>query len=112
MRPGSKVEIAFATKKLRDLCESERMAQRNLGARVAEKLKRRLADLRAATCAKDLIVGQPRELTRNQIEIKPCDGYRVVLHANHNTIPSSNDGAVDWSQVTRVKVMFVEKAQS
>ena len=39
------VEIAFAKKSLRQLCESERRARRSLGLRVAEKLKRRIANL-------------------------------------------------------------------
>src|SRR5258708_22364381 len=56
------VEIAFANKSLRQLCESERRARRSLGPRVAEKLKRRLADLRAANCVKDLVAGRPSEL--------------------------------------------------
>src|SRR5690242_7486082 len=66
-RPAA-VEIAFAKKSLRRLCESERAARRSLGATVAERLKRRLADLRAANCVKDLVAGRPKELQNAQAE--------------------------------------------
>ena len=56
------MELAFATKSLRQLCENEARAKRDLGETVAERLKRRLADLRAAECVKDLVAGHPREV--------------------------------------------------
>ncbi len=56
------MELAFETKSLREICESPIRAKRALGESVAEMLKRRLADLRAATCIGDLIAGRPQQI--------------------------------------------------
>lgn len=105
------LELAFAEKSLRQLCENEAIAQRKLGVSVAEKLKRRLADMRAATSVKDLVVGAPRELEgacQHQIAVDLCDGYRIVFCANHNNVPFLESGAIDWTQVSRVKILRIE----
>lgn len=105
------LELAFAEKQLRNLCENEAIARRKLGTEVAEKLKRRLADLRAATCVKDLVAGKPRELEggcQPQIVVDLCSGHCFVFCANHNTVPLLESGAVDWARVSRVKILRIE----
>jgi len=105
------LELAFAKKSLRQLCESEAKAKRDLGVRMAEKLTRRLADLRAATCVKDLVAGRPRELDgarHRHIAVELCNGARIVFCANHNAIPMLESGGVDWSRVSRVKILRIE----
>ncbi len=106
------VEIAFAKKSLRQLCESERTARRSLGARVAERLKRRLADLRAANCVKDLVAGRPRELRGDragQVAVDLGDGFQLVFCTNHSVPPLLDGSHVDWSRVNRVKIIYVER---
>ncbi len=105
------MELAFAKKSLRQICESEAKAKRDLGIKMAELLKRRLADLRAATSVKDLVAGRPRELEgarRRHIAVDLCVGSRMVFCANHNTIPMLGSGGVDWSRVSRVKILRIE----
>src|SRR5690242_19229399 len=84
------LELAFATKSLRQLCESEAIAKQEIGVSVAEKLKRRLADMRAATCVTDLIAGKPRELDgalRRQISLSLGGNFYLIFSANHNNVP-------------------------
>jgi plasmid maintenance system killer protein len=105
------VEIAFAKKSLRQLCENERRARRSLGATVAERLKRRLADLRAANCVQDLVAGRPRELagTRaGQIAVELGDGFQLIFSANHSVPPLLDGVRLDWSKVNRVKIVSIE----
>lgn len=101
------LEISFADKSLRQLCENGAIAKRKLGIKVAEKLKHRLADLRAASCVKDLMVGRPREVEGIMI-VDLCDDYRIILCANHNLIPLLDSGAIDWTMVNRVKILRIE----
>lgn len=104
------VEIAFAKKPLRQLCESERTARRALGATVAERLKRRLADLRAANCVKDLVAGRPRELhsaPAGQIAVELGEGFQLIFSPNHSVIPLMHGTRVDWSKVNRVKIISI-----
>lgn len=105
------LEIAFAEKSNRLLCENEAIAERKLGKRVAEKLKRRLADLRAATCVKDIVVGKPRELDgkhHQQIALEVCEGYGLIFCANHIVNPLLESGGIDWSRVSRIKILRIE----
>ncbi|MGB7217800.1 MAG: hypothetical protein WBD07_03235 [Vicinamibacterales bacterium] len=107
------LELAFAKKSLRALCESEAMAAKALGVRVAARLRHRLADARAAACVSDLVAGSPRATDSGpgqHIALDLCDGYRIVFRANHVITPKRESGEVDWSLVRRVKVMAIENA--
>jgi len=53
------VEVAFASKKLRQLCEVAASAELALGAERARELRARLSDLEAAHAADDIPVGSP-----------------------------------------------------
>lgn len=104
------LELAFATKSLRHLCEREAKARRDFGVRLAEKLKRRLADLRAASCVNELAAGRPRKRgSRNrQIALNLYKDSKIIFSANHNSIPVLESGSVDWSKVTRIKILRIE----
>lgn len=107
----STLEIAFAEKSLRQLCESETKAQQVLGAGRAGKLRRRLADLRAATRITDLVAGRPRELDGpcpRPLAVDLGEGARIVFSANHNVNPLLESGCVDWPKVSRVKILRIE----
>jgi proteic killer suppression protein len=105
------LELAFESKSLRTLCESEAHAKRKLGPTVAEVLKHRLADLRAATSVKDLLVGLPRVLDgtdHQHMVIDLYDHYRVVFCANHPNNPVAESGKLDWPKVSRIKILRIE----
>ncbi len=106
------MELAFDTKSLRTTCESEAHARRELGAKVAEILKHRLADLRAATSAKDLVAGRPRELAgadHQHMAVDLCDSHRIVFSANHPNNPTTETGDLDWARVSRIKLLRIER---
>lgn len=105
------MELAFDTKELRALCESELQAKLELGPRIADALKHRLADIRAAKAPKDLVAGRPRALGDTGTEymtLELCEGWRIVLGANHPSNPMLESGRLDWSKVSRVKILRIE----
>lgn len=105
------MEIAFTNLSVRTVCENEAHAKNELGSEVAEVLKRRLADLRAATSVRDLVAGQPRELDgadKRHLAIDLCNGRRIVFCANHLKHPVTGTGELDWLKVTRIKILRVE----
>ena len=105
------LEIAFASRSLRELCESAAKADRHFGAGVAQNLRRRLADLRAATTVKDLIAGRPRELEgarRRCFAVDLSESSRLVFCANHRVMPTLRSGDVNWSRIRRVKILRIE----
>ena len=105
------MELAFSTQALRALCESEERAVRELGVDLASILKRRLADLRAASNATDLVAGTPRPAlhSKDELMLDLADGLTVFLAANHAAIPRLRSGDIDWSRVSRVKLLRIEK---
>jgi hypothetical protein len=105
--------LAFDTKPLRDLCESAEIAENVLGAAVANALRRRLADLRAAESARDLVVGHPRPLredSTHEMVIDIDQDVQLVFRVNHPSPPMTSDGAVDWARVNRVKILLIGPA--
>jgi hypothetical protein len=101
------LELAFETKLLREICESEQKARQELGIKVAEALKRRLADLRAATSVEDLPVAKPRKNSGTCVVDLP-QGYRLVFVPNHTKNPMLKPRTVDWARVGRIKILRIE----
>lgn len=78
---------------------------------MAEQLEGRLADLRAARYVKDLVAGRPKEVQgvhNTEIAVDLGDGSRIVFCANHNAIPLLESGSVDWSRISRIKILRIE----
>jgi hypothetical protein len=105
------VNLAFATIKLRSLCECQAKAEDAYGVAVARHLRARLADLREVDTVLELPAGRPRELSArpyNNYGVNLAKGYRLVMRANHSKIPVLETGKVDWAEVTRVMIMRIE----
>ena len=103
------MELAFATRSLRIICESPVEKSQVLPTRVGHSLMRRLADLRAATSIRDVIAGQPTEMagSQPQVTIDLGDGHWMVLIPNHVNNPRTHKGDVDWARVSRVQVVEI-----
>jgi len=106
------MDIAFHSKALRDICESAESLRKHFGAPAAESIMRRLADLRAASSINDVAVGNPREAPKIRPQTMVLDaaaGYRILFRANHLKPPLGPDGSINWSAVSRIKLMSIEK---
>jgi hypothetical protein len=103
------LELAFDSLLLRATCENEAQARAELGEAVAEILKHRLADMRAARSTKDLLAGKPRvEAEGRHMIIDVGDTHRIVFKANHVNCPMTNSNEVDWARVNRIKILRIE----
>lgn len=104
--------LAWESQSVRSICENEDHAQREFGATVAEKLKHRLADLSSGTSVCDLLAGRPRIADpehRKQMLVDLADGYEMLFEVNHPKPPVDNSGGIDWSRVTRVKILDIRR---
>jgi toxin HigB-1 len=109
-RPNT-LELAFDSKRLRTICESESQANVELGGTAAQILRHRLADLRAASSPRDLVAGRPRVLNAADRECMILDldnGRRLVFTANHPDNPVTDTSHLDWERVTRIKILEIE----
>jgi hypothetical protein len=102
------LELAFETKWLRDICESEERARIELGAASSEALKHRLADLVAAKSVRDLLAGRPRFCDNQNMVIDVGTTHHIVLKANHVEDPMMDSNNVDWDRVSRLKILRIE----
>ena len=105
------LELAFATRALRAVCEDESQAVAELGPEVARSLLHRLADLRAACHPLDLPLGRLRfgtEADAAHLFVNITDEYHLVLRANHTRPPRSDDGAIAWDRVSRIQLLRIE----
>lgn len=104
------MEVAFANRNLRRVCEDTRGAKRRLGHASAKKLQSRIADLVAATRLGDIPAGRPHPLKGSragQFAVHLAGGQRLVFVATDDPMPVTDDGATDWKQVTSIRIVFV-----
>lgn len=105
------IQLAFLDDNLRKVCESSISAKRKYGGVAGPSLHARLADLRAADSPAELVeLGFAKfdEAANDRIVIFFDDFYRLYAVANHKP-PPGKPGKLDWTQVTRVKILSIER---
>ena len=104
--------IAFDTKKLREICEDDAVAVKELGSPAAEALRQRLADLRAAESISDLLVGNPRTSGAENVNltIDLTATARTIWSQNHTTPLRTPLGDIDWKRTGRVRLVEIAKS--
>ncbi len=104
------IKLAFENEKLRKVCESPRSAKLNYGEAVGRAIHRCVADLHAADSALKYVewgFGSFDETAEDRIVISLDHGYRMVVEAYR---PQAGDSeALDWTEVTRVKILKIER---
>ena len=106
------MELAFKTRNLRDICEDAAVADDRYDDKVAQQLRGRLSDLRAAESPGDLVAGRPRfvEGKRPLLVLDLSSGFELICEANHVKPPRKEDGALDWLRVHRLKIVEIRGA--
>ena len=102
------LELAFETKALRDICESEAIAKRALGIQVADALRRRLSDFRSVDTFDELPFAKIKKRSNNVTFGLP-DNWQLVVTGGHGDNPKLPSGKIDWTKVTRLKIAKIEK---
>jgi proteic killer suppression protein len=110
----SPLDLAFENIAIRNICEDEKEAERELGSSVSRYLQHRLADFNAAMNINDILVGNPRVCeysTHDQKEmaIDLHSDYCLIFRANHPQNPLDEMGRVDWTKVRRIKILRIER---
>jgi len=108
------MELAFATRNLRTMCEDLNVAEDVLGTPVADQLKARLADMRAADNVEEFVgLGIPSVVPRESgtVTVELSQGYRIVMRSNHQPGRRSHERAEDWRLVRRVQVLSIDRTQ-
>jgi proteic killer suppression protein len=104
------MDILFGDDGLERLCREERRMNRKLGTRGARKLRARIKDLRAAESMTEIRYGRPHPLRgrfNGCIGLDLDGGRRLVVEAADDPVPLREDGGIDWSLVTMVRIVFI-----
>lgn len=107
------MEVAFATRKLDKLCNSQKNMRADLGQRCAERLGQRLAELEGATTLEDmrrLPGARCHELTgdrKGQLAVDLVQPIRLIFAPDHDPRPEKPDGGLDWGAVTKVVIVEI-----
>lgn len=104
------MQLAFNSKSLRSICENEADARRELGVAAAEVLKRRLADLCASTSLMELPLGPPQIINvegQQYMSVNLGGEYQMVFCSNHPRPPLTATGELDWTQVSRIRILQI-----
>ena len=107
---GAFVKIEFATLDLQHICENEKLMKKKFGM-CTNKLKTRIADLMAATNVGELAAGQPHPLKYKrlgQFSVSVSGGLRLIFECGNNPTPRMDNNAIDWKQVTIVRILSIE----
>ena len=80
----------------------------------AKKVKQRMAELLAASNLEEigmLPAAKCHELTgqrAGELAVSISGNYRLIFEPNHNPAPEKEDGGLDWSLVTDIRILEIE----
>lgn len=103
------LEISFANRQLRDICENEAKAKKTYGDLCSKNLFSRLSDLKAAETIYDVIAGNPSVINPTEISISLDENLKLIITANHTSNPLDNNAEIDWWHVSRIKITSIEE---
>lgn len=106
------VQLAFQDQRLRQQCESPVSARRSFGQDAARTLHTRLADLRAADSVYDVLslsLASASTIHAHRILIHLGSGYVLHAQVGNRTKAYLPSGELDWRQVSRLKVLYIER---
>ena len=107
------MELFFANRKLAKELADEKTIVRNYGTDNGRRVCLRLAQLMAAEnleILRSLPQTRAHELTGDragQISLDVRHPYRLLLVPDHDEIPRKPDGGLDWTRVTKVKILGI-----
>lgn len=109
------MNISFKSKKLEKTFNEGAQLRKRYGADQAKKIGLRMSALRAAERLGDFMAYSKPERCHElsgdragQLSMDLIHPYRLIFIPNHDPIPKKDDGGLDWSRVTAVKIIDVE----
>lgn len=108
------MRLTFRTNKLKKRCSEEKEAVKAYGPNRARKLMRRLMELQAADNLSQIPTTPPprcHELSGNlkgKLSVDLEHPWRLLFVPDHQPLPAKEDGGLDWTRVTTVKIMEIE----
>lgn len=106
--------LSFKNARLRDLCNSEKLMQKQFGVEGMRKIRQRLDEFDAAANLAEIgLLPGPRceELKgqrAGQLSVRAYGGFRIIFCPAHEPVPTKPDGGLDWKAVTALHILSIE----
>ena len=108
------MNIAFRNKTLKKVFNSEKGLKKEFGTEKARLIMRRMAVLRASAVLAEVPHTKPER--RHKLSGKRSDEfavdlkhpYRLIFKPDHEPLPRKDDGGIDLTQITAIKILGVE----
>lgn len=100
------LHLKFLSETLRDICERSAVAEESLGTAAARRLRARLADIRAASDIRHVVVGLPSIGSRGRITFHLSPTHHLVV-APAAPIPRDQDKQIDWAAVDTLEIIEI-----
>lgn len=106
------MKIEYKSNKLAKSVESPRAIKQNYGTR-AKKVNQRLQELKAADnldAIRLLPAANCHELTgkrKAEFALDISGNHRIIFTPDHDPIPQREDGSIDWTHVTSIKIIDI-----
>lgn len=107
------MDIIFSSSKLEKVCNSTKALNKKYGPKRAKRIQQRLFEFYAADSLLDINhLPPPRchALTGNrqgQFSVDTVQPYRIIFEPANDPVPRQEDGSLDKSQVTAVRILDV-----
>ena len=106
------MEIVFSSRKLEKLCNDSKIMTKTWGPIQAKKLRQRLDELRAASTLETMrnLPGRCHELLHDragQLSLDLEHPYRLIFEPANDPVPRKQDGGLNWTAVTAVRILGV-----
>jgi plasmid maintenance system killer protein len=107
------MDVEFSSQKNAKLYNTQKLLVREFGADRANRIRRRLDDLRTAATLEDMrsLPGRCHELLHDragELSLDLDHPYRLIFEAANEPVPKKPDGGLDWKGVTTVKILGIE----
>ena len=104
------MQITYASKAIKRLCEEDKHQRKQLGEKRAKRLKNRLGELRAVENVSQLRLGRPHGLTADragQYSVDLDGPMRLLFESTDQPPPTLSSGGIDWKQVSSVRLLEI-----
>lgn len=107
------MDIVFKDKKFAKLFNNQKLLVKKFGLDRANRIRRRLDDLRAAAMLEDMrtVPGRCHELLRDRsgrLSLELDHPNRLIFEPANNPIPKKPDGGLDWTKISVVAIIGIE----
>lgn len=108
------MDISFQSRKMAKEFNEQTHLVRRHGSRRAKLIRRRLDELRAAetlAVMRTIPGARCHELHQNlagKLAVNLDQPYRLIFEPAHDPIPAKDDGGLDWTRVTAIRILSVE----